>query len=173
MNEDLNSTASNWEKTYYSLLERLRTSLNSAEKKTLEALHYDLEQAIELEAAAEEMTREEVSLLAAYLQRDLQDLSAYIRETRKGVGEWLKFDAELLEQRLMDLLLEVADRTTLEQQEIARELAQRDIEYDAGTHVLSGTFVCNACAAVYVHVKPAMLVECIECGGRSFQRRSS
>ena len=155
---------------YHSLLGRLKDSITAAEEKTLTALKHDLEQAIELETAAEEMTREEASLLAAYLKRDLKSLAQFVAQSRKGLADWLRFDTELLEGRLLELLLVVADKTRLEQDEFSRELAERELEYRSGDEVLVGTFACIACGNTRVLTGPAILESCEQCGAEVFRR---
>ena len=56
------------ESSYDRLLQRIQQSLEQVEQKTSDAIQHEIEQAIELEEAAEEMTREELDLLGAYLK---------------------------------------------------------------------------------------------------------
>lgn len=159
---------------YQRLLHRVRESLERVEQKTAEAIQYEIDQAIELEVTAEEMTREELDLLGAYLKRDISSLSRFVSKTGKGVGDWLKFDLHLLEDRLAALLLSVADKTALEQQALERELElEGDDSYVAGETVVAGTFACQNCGDIYVVTKPTMLESCLECGGDTFRRKSS
>ncbi len=165
-----NKSGSARDRAYQSLLGRLKDSITAAEEKTVSALKYDLDQAIELETAAEEMTREEASLLAAYLKRDLKSLARFLSESRNDLGDWLKFDTGLLEGRLLELLLVVADKTKLEQEEFSRELAERDLEYRSGDEVLVGTFACDGCGNTSVFTGPATLDDCAGCDGKVFHR---
>lgn len=160
--------------TYQRLLHRIRESLEQVEKKTAEAIQYEIEQAIELEATAEEMTREELDLLGAYLKRDLNSLSRFAAKTGKGVAEWLKFDLHLLEDKLANLLLSVADRTLLEQEALVHQLDEEgDDNYVVGETVLAGTFACQNCGDIYVVTQPKALEACLECGADSFRRVST
>ena len=156
--------------TYNNLVNRVKVALEDVEKKTWEGIQYDIEQAIELESAAEEMTREEVALLGTYLKRDLKNLTHYIEETGKGVADWLKFDTELLESRLLDLMLSVADKTALEQIEFEKSLNSVADAYKAGEYIMPGTFECTACGDIYVFSEPQTLVACIECANEDFKR---
>jgi hypothetical protein len=158
------------ESTYHSLLNRIKEGLESAEEKTWEGIKYEIEQAIELEAAAEEMSREEIALLAAYLKKDLKSLTHYVEETGKGLADWLKFDAQLLEQRFLDLLLSVADKTTLEQQELEQHIKQGSAGYMAGEYVMPGTFACDGCGELVVFSRPQILNPCAKCNSAQFMR---
>ncbi len=161
------------EHTYQRILKRLKDSLEQAEQKTAELIRHEIDQAIELEEAAEEMTLEELDLIRAYLKRDLSSLSHFVEATGKGVAEWLKFDLHLLEDKLASLLLSVADQTVLEQFELEQVLEQEgDDKYRAGETVIAGTFSCKGCGDIYVITRPETLQPCIECGGEAYRRVS-
>ncbi len=176
MSEQNNSSAkpphSN-EGAYQRVLQRIKESMEQAEQKTAKLIRHEIDQAIELEEAAEEMTREELDLLQAYLKRDLSSLSHFVEATGKGVADWLKFDLQLLEDRLASLLLSVADRTALEQIELERALEKEgDDNYRAGETVIAGTFACKGCGDIYVITRPETLQACVECQAESFRRVS-
>jgi len=154
-----------------SLVKRFHERLLQVEDRTLDVIESELEEAIEIEATAEEMARDELDLLGAYLRRDIQSLRDYIASTGKGLKEWLRFDTGLLENRLAELLLMVADETTVQQAEL-RQQAQTDPCFTAGESVLGGTFSCIDCGDVYVYHQPTQLKPCIECGGEVFHRIS-
>ncbi len=161
------------ETTYESLLNRIKEGLERVEEQTWEGIKYDLEQAVELEAAAEELTKEEIALLAAYLKKDLKSLTHYMEETGKGVADWLKFDTKLVENRLLDLLLSVADKTNIQQRELERRLKSGPEEYVTGERVIPGTFACINCGDITVFSRPRTLKSCRECKGDTFRRITS
>jgi len=154
-----------------SLVKRFHERLLQVEDRTLDVIESELEEAIELEATAEEMARDELNLLGAYLRRDMHSLRDYVASTGKGLKEWLRFDTDLLESRLAELLLMVADSTTVQQAELKKK-AETDACFDAGESVLGGTFSCVNCGDVYVYHQPTLLSPCLECGGEVFHRIS-
>jgi len=159
---------------YHRILQRIKESLEQAEEVTVEALKQEIDQAIELEETAEEMTREELDLLGAYLKQDMTHLSRFVSVTGKGVADWLKFDLHLLEDKLAELLLSVADQTSVAQRKLEWELKKEsDDIYKAGAMVVGGTFACINCGDIYVCTQPMRLAPCIECGGDRFQRKSA
>lgn len=162
------------EKAYERIIHRVEASLGKAEEVTLEGLKYDIDQAIEFEADVEELTRQEISLLGAYLKRDLKSLNRFMGVTGKGLAEWLKFDVGLLENKLRGMLKQVADKTVVERQLLDEELAEHDEEvYMSNEYVLPGTFVCDNCETEQEFIKPGFLMSCEECGGDQFQRSSN
>lgn len=162
------------EKAYDRIIHRVEESLGKAEKVTLDGLKYDIDQAIEFEEDVEELTRQEISLLGAYLKRDLNSFSRYMSSTGKEIADWLKFDAALLERKLLSLLMSVADKSVKEQQELEEQLAEHaDEVYMAAEYVLLGTFVCDNCGTEQEFIKPGFLMNCSECGGDKFRRASN
>jgi len=162
------------EKAYERIIHRVDESLGKVEKVTLESLKYDIDQAIEFEEDVEELTRQEVSLLGTYLKRDLSSLSRYMSSTGKEIADWLKFDAGLLERKLLSLLMSVADKSVTEQQQLEEQLAEHTEEvYMAGEYVLPGTFLCDNCDVEQEFIKPGFLMNCSECGGDQFRRGSN
>jgi Zinc-ribbon containing domain len=161
------------EKAYERIVHRVEESLGKAEKVTLEELKHGIDQAIEFEEDVEELTKQEVSLLGAYLKRDLKNLNRFMGQTGKGLADWLKFDMGLLENKLQSMLKQVADKSIIEQHQLEEELAEHDEEvYVSNEYVLAGTFVCNNCETEQEFIKPGFLMSCAECGGDQFQRTS-
>jgi len=153
--------------------ERLEQLLVEMEQQTWDTVVSDLEQAIELEAAAEELTLEEVGLLRAYLAKDLRGLQKYVVETGKGVADWLKFDIHLLEDTFVARILSLADNTLVLQRGLQENVDERSLVYGAGETILAGTLVCDGCGASVSYRQPTQLVSCSSCGGEIFSRISA
>lgn len=166
--------ASDADKTSFmhQLLSRVNKSLAQVEHHTVASMQHEIEQAVELEAAAEEMTKEEIDLIGAYLKRDLKHLSHFVSSTGKGLAEWLSFDVHLIEDKLLKSLLSIADKTTLEQEEFQQSLAENKEVYMAGEQVLPGSFCCQLCGEPIQITTPSILEKCVACGRVDFQRTS-
>jgi len=163
-----------YEKAYERIIHRVEKTLGKAEEVTLEELKHGIDQAIEFEGDVEELTKQEASLLGAYLKRDLKNLNRFVGQTGKGLAEWLKFDMSLLESKLQSMLKQVADKTVIEQQQLEEELAEHDEEvYMSAEYVLAGTFVCTNCDAEQEFTKPGFLMHCDQCGSEQFRRASN
>ena len=161
------------EKAYERIIHRVEETLGKAEQVTLEELKHGIDQAIEFEEDVEELTRQEISLLGAYLKRDVKNLNSFMSKTGKGLAEWLKFDIGLLENKLQSMLKQVADKTIIEQHQLEEDLAEHDEEVCVSNeYVLAGTFVCTNCEAEQEFIKPGFLMNCEQCGGDQFQRSS-
>ncbi|WP_036230619.1 zinc ribbon-containing protein [Marinobacterium jannaschii] len=155
------------------VMQRLRDNLKQAEYKSWDYLQDKIEEAVEVELTAEEMTRDEVGLLSAYVKRDLRRLGHYAHETGEGVAAFLKFDLNALEQRLAGLLTDLADRTRIEQETLREQLDHTEDQYIEGEVATAGTLECLECGASTVLMETEILRSCAQCGGRYFRRVSA
>ncbi len=158
-------------KVYDRMLERVQARLAEVEKTTLDGMRTEVANAVEMENALEEMTREEVDLLAAYLQRDLENLMHFVDETGDSLGEWLQLDLSLLEQQLTEALLSVADKTQLDTLELNQKLANKDVSrYITGEVATAGMFRCLNCSHMKCLTATSHIEECEACGSHYFER---
>ncbi|GGC08421.1 hypothetical protein GCM10011352_38410 [Marinobacterium zhoushanense] len=157
--------------TYDRILDRLRERLDRAGTHSWDYLQEQIEEAAEIELAAEEMTRDEMDLLKAYVRRDLSQMGYYIHETGAGVAAWLHFDLDMLERKVVDRLLDLADRTRIELELLREQLAHGENEYLAGEITAPGTLECQVCGASQVLTKTSVIQPC-SCGSVVFARRS-
>jgi len=168
----LDEQVSNTPSLYNRVLDRLQESLEKAELNSWDYLQEKIEEAVELELAAEEMTRDEMDLLTAYLKRDLKQLGYYAHETGEGIAAWLNFDLNILEKTVMDKLLALADQTRIDQERLREQLANEEDEYVAGEVAAAGTFQCQACAQNQRLLQTDILNACESCGATLFKRIS-
>ncbi|MFW1676625.1 zinc ribbon-containing protein [Pontibacter sp. JAM-7] len=157
-------------KDYDRVLQRLTRTLEQAEVQSWDVLQEQIREAAELELAAEEMTKDELSLLTAYLQRDLKTMGFYAHETGRGIAAWLKFDLDALEGTLAGLLTKVADQTRVAHEELRERIGHADEQYMAGELATAGTLHCLGCGAEQILVKTGKLQPCGKCGERFFSR---
>jgi hypothetical protein len=159
------------EKAYQRIIHRVEKYMVNAEGITREELQRGVDQAIEFEKDIEELTRQEISLLGVYLSRDLNNLNRFMTQTGKGLTAWLKFDLELLEHTLLNMLRQVADKSVVDPCQLTQVTADDgEALYVSAEYVLVGTFMCSNCDTEQEFVKPGFLMDCQHCGGDQFQR---
>lgn len=158
---------------YNRVLDRLTDTLESAEHRSWDYLQEKIEEAVELELTAEEMTRDEMDLLTAYLKRDLKQLGYYAHETGEGIAAWLHFDLNILESTLVEKLVALADQTRVGQERLREQLANEADEYMAGEIAAVGTFECQSCQQQVQLKKTSLIQACEACGAEHFRRVSS
>ncbi|NWN91296.1 zinc ribbon-containing protein [Marinobacter adhaerens] len=159
---------------YDRMLEQVQSRLRTAQETTLEALEEEINEAIETEEEFREMTRDELSLLGAYLQRDLEHLMNFVDETGEGLAEWLQLDLSLLEQRLTERLLSVADQTLVDTLALRQKLESHEAgQYIAGEVATAGMFQCLNCEHMLCLTSTSHLKPCEACGSQYYKRVTS
>ena len=153
---------------YDRMMERVKLRLEELEQVNL---HASIEHAAEKAVELGELTREEARLIGSYLRRDLEDAGQYLRSTGRELRDWLRFDVELLEDRLLDFLQRGVDQSRLdllafEKPGVGEEL----VEYLSGEITGPGTLQCEQCGEVVVFHAVAAIAPCSACGGTVFMR---
>ena len=157
---------------YDRILDRLRHTLDEASLSTWEALQDKIEEAVEIELAAEEMTRDEIDLLTAYVNRDLKHLGYFVHETGGGIAGFLRFDLNVLEQTILDRLVDLADRTRVEHELLREQLEHGEDQFVAGEITVPGTLRCLNCGHEKQLMRTKKILPCAQCGAYIFERLS-
>ncbi len=155
------------------VLDRVEKSLANAEVSTWETVKEEIEKAVEFEQGVMRLTREEWSLIKAYLKRDLEGLTKYMAETGSGLKEWLKMDLDLVEHKLRQTLLSIADKTTVEHESLDHRLNHDPGVYVAGEIAIPGMLQCTQCEKMICLVETTHIEPCHRCGSIYFQRVTS
>ena len=153
------------------MLERVRAALDKAEQTTLGTLRARIDDAMEKAVALGELSREEAERTAGYLERDLVDAGEFLAETGRALGDWLRFDLQLIERRMWEMFEQVADQTRLGMLQFEQGL-RRASEYRTGEVTGIGTLQCAACGKQMQFLKTGHIPPCPECHGTSFTRVS-
>jgi hypothetical protein len=157
--------------SYNRMLERVESRLREVEHSSVDELRREIDDAVEFELEFEEMTRDEISLLAAYLRRDLEHLVNFVEESGEGVGEWLRLDLSLIERQLSDLLFSIADKTQLDNLELDQKLHNEDVgHYIAGEVAIAGVLRCSECGHMRCLTKTSVIEPCDACNSHYFER---
>lgn len=157
---------------YDRVVKRLESSLADVEIKSWAFLQQQIEEAVNVEQAAEQMTRDELDLLGAYVKRDMQALGHYSHRAGEGMAAFLKFDLNYLEHQVKESLLALADHTRVDQ-ELLREQLDHDAEqYIAGELATVGTLECLECGMPHRLLSTVIIEPCQKCGANYFRRVS-
>jgi hypothetical protein len=170
--KDDTSTREKWLTAYDDMMMRVKTALEEAEESTLPVLQGFIDNARDTAVELEELTREESEKVAYYLQRDLQDAGKHLAETGHELGDWLRFDIHQVEERLLAVLLKVADHTRLELQQFEHDIEEGPA-WNAGEITGPGTLVCASCEAVMRFHATGHIPACPNCGHTVFHRKTA
>ena len=165
-----------WVDAYRRMMERVKhrlEALEQAEQEALPQLQASIEHAAEKAVELGELTREEARLIGSYLKRDLEDAGQYLSATGRDLRAWLRFDVELLEDRLLDFFQRGVDQSRLEFLAFgATEADAEPVPYRCGEITGPGALQCAACGEPMIFHTPAAIAPCPACGGLVFVRTS-
>ena len=159
---------------YDRMMERVKIrleELEQAEQEALPQLRASIEHATEKAVELGELTREEAHLIGGYLKRDLEDAGQYLTTTGQDLRAWLRFDLELLEDRMLEFFQRGVDQSRLEL--LAFEAPSAEVEterYRGGEITGPGTLQCENCGELMIFRASATIAPCPVCGGTDFAR---
>ncbi len=153
---------------YTKMLNRAQEGLNNS-ANTPSNLRSYLDSAKEQAVTLNELSREQAEKISDYLWRDLHDAAHFLTETQQELVSWLRFDLELIEERLFDVFSVMVDHTQLELHNLA-ERARCATEWNSGEIIGIGTLVCDQCQYSLTFHQPAYIPVCPNCGGTAFKR---
>lgn len=150
---------------YNRMIERAREIM----QKSGERLDNAVDEARETAHELGELTRDEADLLAQYVKRDLQDLGDYLRDPDGDLRTWFQMDTELIEASIRDLLFSVADQTSVQLAEFARN-AGRPAIWRTGEMTAPGVLECTKCTEQLRFTKAGRIPPCPSCHNTEFRR---
>lgn len=116
-----------------------------------------------------EITLDEAQEIGEFIKRDINDAAEYMMETSAEFSDWLMLDIEVIERKVVDMFLSVADRTRIELEQLKNQ-AQPASLYYSGEISGPGTLICNECKHKVQFVTTTQIETCPECGNNTFQR---
>ena len=155
------------EQAYEKMVERVHNLWDSGESQhsLKQAILHARDKAEELQ----EITREDANKIADYVSRDLHEMGSYLHDTGEELRDWFRFDVELIEDRMLEKLISVADKTRLELaalQEHNREASQ----WHTGEVTGPGTLICHQCGEQLHFKKTGHIPPCPKCHKTEFKR---
>jgi len=139
---------------YYKMMERVEQLIDNAEQKALPTLQKNIDKAKQQAIELKEITQEEADKIARYLRRDIHDAAEHIESSGKEFSSWFSFDLKLVEDRLLEVFVKVADKTRLELAQLA-EQAKRAQEYHTAKSPVSVASLVSNVKPHYISKKPA------------------
>ncbi len=155
---------------YNRMMERVKAAMEKIGEKTAPRLREAIEQAKEKAVELEELTEEEAQRIGEYLRRDIESAADYLASEKvQELKDWLRIDAQLIEQQLLDMFLSVADQTKLDMLEFQEQLEEAS-EYRTGEITGPGALACLECGEVLHFHKTSHIPPCPRCHGTVFTR---
>lgn len=156
-------------KAYGRMLERAGEGAKQGSPGT--RLQQLLDQAKDKTVELEELSREEAERISDYVRRDITDAAQFMVETGKELKDWLSFDLELVERRVLDMFAFMVDHTR-EELDLLALRAEAAKHLHTGEVTAMGTLRCTACGLEMHLKKPGRIPPCPKCHGTDFERVS-
>lgn len=155
---------------YHQMLHYLKAALPDLDEKAAKHSIERIFDKMKAEAVAVgQVTQEEAEEISDYLKRDVEDAARFIDDTEHNFFAWLRFDAQYVEQQLLDAFMSVADHTKTEQLYLQWRL-KRGPEYHTGEVTGIGTLQCENCGEILHFHDIAHIPPCPKCQKSVFSR---
>ncbi|MCW9013352.1 MAG: zinc ribbon-containing protein [Gammaproteobacteria bacterium] len=154
---------------YNRMMARIRDSIDTAEAEAVPTLQRAIDQAKKQAIHLGEITLEEAEEIGNYIKRDINDAAEYLMETSHEFSEWLMLDIDIIEQKVLELFLSVADKTRVELEQLSHPKC--DItEYHTGEITGPGSLVCIKCKQMVHFNTTSQIPPCPNCKHTDFKR---
>jgi hypothetical protein len=154
---------------YEKMYEDTVDNFHKVENKTEQLAHKLLDEAKGKATKLEKLSQKEAEDLARYVKRDLSDTATYLSNTGHELKDWLGFETALLENEFLDLLLKVADETTVSLLQL-KDSVEPLTDYHSGEITGPGTLVCDQCGKKIHFYKAGVIPACSKCYTTTFHR---
>ncbi len=154
---------------YEDMYERVVDRFHKAKDKTAPQLLDWITEAKHKAMELDELTDEDAKKLTIWLKRDFDDMLHHLSETEAELEEWLGFEATLFKSTLIQKLLDVADKTTLELLRMKENIHQPS-SYHTGEITGPGTLICDECQEILHFHQSGRIPPCPKCNSIRFHR---
>lgn len=154
---------------YNQMMARIRDTIDAAEAEAVPTLQKAIEQAKEQAIHLGEITLEEAEEIGNYIKRDINDAAEYLMETSHEFSEWLMLDIDIIEQKVLELFLSVADKTRIELEQLSHPKCDI-IAYHTGEITGPGSLVCIKCKQMIHFNTTSQIPPCPNCKHTDFKR---
>ena len=157
---------------YNQMMQEMRDAFEDADPNDM-SLQKALELAKHQVVHLGEVTAEEAHEIGEYIKRDINDAAEYMMETSAEFYDWLLLDIEIIERKVMELFLSVADHTRVELEQLKQSNTenQQIAIYKSGEITGPGSLICESCGKIKPFLSSDEIRDCERCGHNQFIRR--
>jgi len=116
-----------------------------------------------------DLTHEEIEAVFNFIMRDIHNAGEFLHQTGKGLSDWLHFDLMLIEDKIWEMFLIVADKSQIDWMDLDQWL-KRGGEYHSKEIIGIGTLQCTGCGHLIHFKKTSHIPKCRKCHGTVFIR---
>ena len=159
------------------MMEEMRNAFEHTSPENM-SLQKALNQAKQQVTAIGEVTAEEAHEISEYIKRDINDAAEFMMDVSAEFYEWLMLDIEIIERKVMEMFLSVAEHTRIELEQFRPKNAgaeQKKPEqvpvYRSGEITGPGSLICECCGKAKLFLSSGQITACDACGHHRFIRR--
>ena len=157
---------------YNQMMQEMRNAFEQANPSDMtlqKALQLAKDQAVHIG----EVSAEEAHEISEYIKRDVNDAAEYMMDSSAEFYDWLMLDIEVIERKVIDLFLSVADHTRIELEQFSYVKAKSEQipVYKSGEITGPGTLICESCGKSKAFLSSDEIRDCEQCGNNRFIRR--
>lgn len=115
-----------------------------------------------------EITVSDAQEISEYIKHDINEAAEYMMESSEEFCDWLMLDIDIVERKVVDMFLSVADKTRLEIDQLTQNNQSPSI-YTMGEITGYGTLQCTQCGED-VNYKTTTVIHACQCGNTRFIR---
>lgn len=115
-----------------------------------------------------EITEPEAQNISEYIKHDINEAAEYMMETSEEFCDWLMLDIDIVERKVVDMFLSVADQTRTEIDQLSHRTQSPSI-YTMGEITGFGTLQCTKCGE-YSNFTTTTVIQACQCGNTKFIR---
>ncbi|KJY85498.1 hypothetical protein TW81_00090 [Vibrio galatheae] len=134
-------------------------------KHSPDEVNHVIETSEKVAQAANDLTKDELALVSAYVKSDLKEFAENYEESKSGPFYLMVADS------IWQGLLEITDRTKVEWIELFQDLEHQGL-YQAGEVIGLGVLVCDECGHKTQYNHPTVITPCTHCGNKGFSRQA-
>jgi len=151
---------------YNTMMDKLSEWTEKADETTGPMIINGVKEAEEFLTELKQWSVEEIDLISLYVKRDLQDAAVKMEKDNKSFLDWLEFDKQLIEEKVLAVFASMADQTRLE----LDHLKETASEWHTGEITGIGVLVCQNCGKELHFNKPGRIPPCPSCKHTVFKR---
>lgn len=153
---------------YEHMIERAAAIVEDLKKAT-PTLQFVLDEAKNRAVELSELTAEEASHIAEYIQQDLHDTARNFAEHERDFADWIKLDILIIEEQLRRRITSLVEVARQETRHIAKE-PTHPLEWHTGEVTGIGILECKSCGKKIHFHQAGHIPPCPQCQGTNFQR---
>ena len=168
---DIKSDREKLVKAFEYMVENVSHNIHVADEAVSPTIDEMVQNAQRITADLFKLTKKESERLGKALKRDIESANKTLNQQGKELKDWLSFDLTLVEDKFIELIARVADKTWLEFRSFESDNeARADDSYRTGEICNAGTLCCKNCVQTIHMSKTSHIPPCPHCHHTEFYR---